>query len=369
MNGQTRARGEGRIFVRGKVVWIQFQDARHYQVRESTGLTVDSESWEKSAAKLLRKKLGEVAAGVHRDTRRVTYEQLREAYYQDYRINGRKSLHFDRDGAPHLDKVARLDNFFSGFLASEITTDLLRKFATNQQTRGLSNGSINRSLSALRRMFHLAKQDERLRDIPYFPMLKESKPREGFVEFPQYEKLLHSLPGYLRLPLALGFFTGMRLSEVRNLTWEQVNFLTNEITLRETKNDEGRTIPIPAPLRTLLLEQRAQRQAGCPLVCFKLRRGVAVSIRTFRKAWLAACARAGLAGLLFHDLRRSSVRNSVRAGIPEKVAMKISGHKTRAVFDRYNIVSGSDLADAGRKLETYFGDNSGTIPAADSVVN
>ena len=117
-----------------------------------------------------------------------------------------------------------------------------------------------------------------------------------------------------------------------------------------TKNNRGRLIPLVKEV-TEALWQWKQRMLllypACPSVChYRGKRLLAIPT----KSWRRACIRVGLKGKIFHDLRRTAVRNMVRAGISERVAMAISGHKTRSVFDRYDIVSEADLIKAGVRM-------------------
>jgi integrase len=354
-----RQRGEGRIWKIGRIWWIQFY-VHGRQVRES------SHSDRKPAAeRLLRQRLGEAAAGIASPPRahRITYEELRDALIADYAANGRRWLRKGKDGKPYICGVATLDGFFAGYKAIDITTDAIRNFIREGQGKRLTNGTINRSVALLRRMFRLAIQDGKLQAIPYFPMLKEAPPRKGFLEHTGFQRLRQELPEYLRTVVTMAYYTGMRLGEILSLHWRNISLLEAEVKLDPgtTKNDEPRTVPLAGELLEML---KIERQKS-PRAEFVFMRD-SCHIQSFRKAWASACNRAGLSGLLFHDLRRTGLRNLVRAGVPERVAMAISGHKTRAVFERYNIVSGRDLKDATRKLENYLatqnGVNSGQMP-------
>jgi integrase len=222
-------------------------------------------------------------------------------------------------------------------------------------------------------MFHLAIEDGALRASPHFPMLREALPRKGFLEYADFQKLRTELPEYLRPVATMAYYTGMRLGEILKIRWQSVDSDNGEVRLDPdtTKNGEPRTVPLFGELSNMLKIER-ERHLDTEFVFMRSNQ----RIGSFYKAWKSACKRAGLNGLLFHDFRRTGVRNLVRAGVPERVAMAISGHKTRAVFERYNIVSGRDLMDAATRMESYFAnqkangvrserkdlrDNSGTI--------
>jgi integrase len=162
------------------------------------------------------------------------------------------------------------------------------------------------------------------------------------------------------------YYFGWRKQGILGLTWRQVDLAAGTVRLEAgtTKNKDGRLVVLPAELHAALRDQRQhtsvlERQGGHIIPWVFHRQGK--PIRDVRSAWKGACRRAGQPGRILHDFRRTAARNMVRAGIPERVAMMITGHKTRSVFDRYHIVSEGDLREAARKLSGTAAPT-GTIP-------
>lgn len=152
------------------------------------------------------------------------------------------------------------------------------------------------------------------------------------------------------------YYCGCRIGETLQIEWAQCDLDRREIRLEpeQTKGDEARILPLPSVLCDML-------------TAIEPKTAKVFDGTNLRKEWMTACAACGLGskievkgkpydpcytGLTLHDLRRSAVRNLRNAGVTETVAMKISGHKTRSVFERYNIVSTEDVRDAMRAVET-----------------
>ena len=130
----------------------------------------------------------------------------------------------------------------------------------------------------------------------------------------------------------------------------------------ETKNDEARTVYLDGELKDIVNQQwEARKRNRVMLPYVFLNWEGSDKVKRFDKAWKTACKDAKIGNRIFHDLRRTAIRNMVRSGISESVAMMISGHKTRTVFERYNITSDADLIEAARKHAAYLDSQAGTV--------
>jgi integrase len=261
----------------------------------------------------------------------------------------------------------RLQPFFGGLRAVNVTTPLLERYVEKCLEQGLAAATVNRDLASLRRALNLAVQAGTLPKVPSFPHLAEAAPRSGFVEESQYQKLAQGARElWLRALLATAYTFGLRKGELLNLRVRQFDRVARTIRLNagETKSGEGRVIKLTQDVYTLLQACVSGKNAED----FIFTRPDGKKVLDFRQRWDSLTESAGLPGLLFHDLRRSAVRNMTRRGIIESVAMKISGHETRNVFERYNIVSESDLADAALKIEAgQFGHTLGILGAENGI--
>jgi integrase len=333
----------GCVYRRGQKYWIKYRH-RGKSIAEAT----HSDKLE-VAKRLLKMREGEIAQGKLPSIcfEKVLFDELIEDFLTDYQINAKRTMKRAEGCAREVLRE------FAGIKAVEVSTARIKGYIGKRQADGVSNATINRELSAIKRAFNLAARctPPKVAQVPYIPMLKENNVRKGFIEHEEYSGLLKELPDYLKPVLTFAYFTGWRKSEILGLKWIQVDMKDGIVRLEpgETKNNDGRTLYMEPELLEMMKGLQKCRQFGCSFV-FNIAGNM---IGDFRKSWKKACKAMGRPDLLFHDLRRSGVRNMVRAGIPERVAMTISGHKTRSVFDRYNIVSQDDLKEAARKRHEY----------------
>lgn len=351
------------------------------------------------AKKLLDRREGEIAQGKLPAIlfEKVTFQELSEDFLRDYRINKKKSLSKAEDSVNHLMRE------FKGARVTEITSPRIEIYKENRMKwtcnrckekffeakncpfccsddlrPGAANATINRELSALKRMLNLGARQTppKVDRVPYIAMLKENNVKKGFFEHGDFIALRKNLPDYLKGLVTFCYKVGWRESEVTGLTWAQVDLHQGIVRLEvgETKNDEGRTVYLDNELKEIFKNQWELRKKNRIITPYVFTNPAGNDkIHCIRRSWNTACIITGIGygyrlskehiqkwegklpkGPTLHDFRRTAVRNSIRAGVPERVAMTISGHKTRSVFDRYNIVNDDDLKKAAKAHEEYL---------------
>jgi integrase len=308
------------------------------------------------AERLLKKRHGDAQAGkaVGALVERTVLDDLLAMVEADYAANARRSA----DRIPYA--AAHLRDYFGGDCkAREITSDRITAYLAHRLDEGAARATANYEQSLLNRGFRLALRAGKVALTPAISMLRCDNVRSGFFEREQFESVRRHLPEHLQSLITAGYLTGWRRGELLSRQWRHVDLERGgwlRLEVGETKNGKGRAFPINAlpELRDLLLAQRErisaiEKETGqiIPLV-FTNPDGSPIS--DFRKAWRSACNAASCNGRLFHDFRRTAVRNFERAGVSRSAGMSLSGHLTASIYSRYSIVDSGMLTEAVEKL-------------------
>jgi integrase len=341
-----RERGTGSIFNKPgtKNKWISYS-FRGHQYQESSG-SPDP----KVAKKLLRERLKKVTKPNFVDPAKEQRHVLSDMLTQlklDYERKGNRSFHTVKSVFQHL------EGHFKFHRVVDITAREISDYADKRKGDGAAEGSINLELAALRRGFKIMVEKKMISEAPVIKLLTLDNARQGFIDGGDFGALLSEIRNDdVRDIVDFLYQSGWRSNEARQLRWSWVDLKANMIVLpaEYSKSKKPRPLPIVGALMDIIERRLKARRLDCEFVFH--RKGK--PIRQFHKAFKAAASRVGQPGLLPHDMRRSAVRNFRRAGLSEHEGMALSGHKTRSVFERYNIISNEDLHEAMKKVQSHL---------------
>lgn len=336
----------GAVYVRRGLWWIKYR-WRGKEVRQSVARLLDlqpGQVTEKMARAVLKTRLREISGGrfVGPREERITVGELLDQYVADLRLRNAK--------APDVvERRCRPVKAALGHLrAVDLTTPMLKTYIAERLKLGFAPGTISMGeIAALRAAFRMGKREQYISALPHFPTLRVRNARQGFVDPDRFAAIAAKLPELHRDVATFAYLTSRRIQdEVLGLQWAWVDLRAGEIRWPDTKNDRGIALPISDQIREILERRRKALPIGAWV--FHAGRSTPLSLSGF-----AEQLRLAAPGLLPHDLRRSGIRNMIRSGVSETVAMSISGHRSRSMFDRYNITNQDDQRRALDAVEQY----------------
>ena len=288
---------------------------------------------------------GKLASGELLTPDRVRVRDLLALVLEDYDVRGVAQAYISS-----LKVKSILNPKIGDIRAAKLSTSQVQQYIRDR-LKTVKPGTVNREMALLHRAYQLGFQHDPplVGRVPHFPKLPEGEPRKGFLKPELYRKLLLELPEELRLLFVIAYHVGLRRGALLRTKWSQVDPETACIWMqgkRANRKPEPVAVPVYGDMAKFLAIQPKESD-------FLFARG-SRPIKNFRESWIQACQRAGVPNLLFHDLRRTAVRNLRRAGVAETVIMKITGHRTRSMFERYNITDQSDTQEAGRMAEEFL---------------
>lgn len=334
----------GRVFKRGEIYWIAFshkgKEYRHSAKTES----------KREADSVLSFYLGQCARGEFKGFVEETAVYTIEEMLDDL-VTNREQAQLRSIKTLKI-RIKPLQKELGSLAASELTERRIDVYVKKRFAQGFKPATIQCEMRYLNQAFRIAKRKQLIKDIPYIPSITVHNARQGFFEAEAFERVVSFLPDALKDVARFGYYTGWRRREVTQLEWRYIEENVLRLPPELSKNKDGRVLVLTSVLGEIIDRRRAERYDLSPWVFH--RKGK--PIKDFTRAWNNACEAAGVSDRFFHDFRRTAVRNLTRAGVPEKIAMSITGHKTREVFDRYNIVNEEDIRQGLERTFEHLSD-------------
>jgi len=370
----NRPKGEGSIYQHTDGRWMY--SIMHQGKRLTKSLkTRDYDEALKNYQRVRNQFAGQIDRGELEPSsvKTFTIGELLADYLKYIKDNGKPSAYIIEKV---LGKIQKTREFNPARKVATLITQDFKAYRDREIEAGVAHSTINFRFTLIRSAMNLESKQtpSRIGKVPYIPNVNVDNIREGFLEYDDYLGVLDVLPRSLKALFVIAFHSGCRKGEVLNMRWKDVDWRNRVIRLPRTKNGEKRNLPFWGGIEEHIRAQKVYRDKchpECEHMFFWMAEDVQLNrggvrivpgthIRDFRESWSNALEVANEANpnvpvdLLFHDIRRSGIRVMVQeAGIPESQAMLISGHKTRAMLERYNIVSLKNIQDAGAKLDAW----------------
>jgi integrase len=338
---KKRFYGGGGKYLRGRIWWIKYSRNGHI-IRESTGTTD-----ERKAELFLRKRLEEIKKPefVGPAEKKLTLDDLEKKIKADYIRHGRRS---------HETVKFCLKPVKEHFPFERLIDIRPAKIEAYQQQRldaGMARAAVNREVRYLLHGYRLLFDAGEISYIPRVKLLEGENVREGFINRPEFDALCDDLDEDNQDLVRFLYLSAWRSGEAKTLEWPKIDSSDWVIRLsrKNEKTKRPRTLALVGELREIIERRMAKRLPFCPFVFHRNGK----PIKSFSRAFKAAAKKAGLEGLVPHDLRRSAIRNFTKAGIGESLGMSISGHKTNSVYKRYNIIDEDVQRQALERVQEF----------------
>jgi excisionase family DNA binding protein len=334
--GKSKTRynlGYGAIYQRktksGKIRWyLDYRDAHGTRKQE---LVANAVRREDAISALQKKVLAEhdKRYGVERRKEKISFDAFAQIYLQEYAMVVKKSWRSDKS------RTETLVKYFKDTELSKIAPSTIQRFMAWRQKEGNSKSTVNRYLALLKKMLNIAIEEGYLEHNPVTKIKffsEKDNLKERILSEDEEKRLIKASSDHLKSIITVALHTGMRLGEILNLEWDQVDFQALSICVEKTKSGRSRTIPIN-PLLFEELKKLRIENGQSPYVFPNPDTGKPIT--TVKRSFTGACRRAGIEGLRFHDLRHTFGSRLVQRGADIETVRSLLGHSSITITQRY----------------------------------